>query len=79
MARTSQVLRQGSNASDAVPFVHRILRVLRPGGAPLKVAANELLKVLVGALTVDKKKYPVATYSCLLKKELRSLAHDEVS
>jgi hypothetical protein len=25
---TSQVLRQGSNASDAVPFVHRILHVL---------------------------------------------------
>ena len=28
MARTSQVLRQGSNASDAVLLVHRILRVL---------------------------------------------------
>ncbi len=26
MARGSQVWRQGSNASDAVPFVHRILR-----------------------------------------------------
>ena len=30
VARTSRVLRQGSNASDAVLFVHRILRVLRP-------------------------------------------------
>ena len=29
MARTYQVLRQGSNASDAVLVVHRILRVLR--------------------------------------------------
>ncbi len=28
VARTSGVLRQGSNASDAVPFVHHILRVL---------------------------------------------------
>ncbi len=28
MAKTSQLLRQGSNASDAVPFVHRILHVL---------------------------------------------------
>ena len=27
MARTSQVLRQGSNASDAVPFGHRILQL----------------------------------------------------
>ena len=42
MARTSQVLRQGSNASDAVLFVHRILRALddvanlieQPGLAP---------------------------------------------
>ena len=36
VARTPQVLRQGSNASDAVLFVHRILRVLieQPGLAP---------------------------------------------
>ena len=36
VARTSQVLRQGSNASDAVLFVHRILRVLRSGAGYLK-------------------------------------------
>jgi hypothetical protein len=32
VARMSQVLRQGSNASDAVLFVHHILRVLSRGG-----------------------------------------------
>ncbi len=39
MARTSQVLRQGSNASDAVPFGHRILQRARPLSA---VSTNQL-------------------------------------
>ena len=45
-ARTSQVLRQGSNASDAVPFVHRILGVLS-----LDVGNIKLEKAL-GAVSV---------------------------
>lgn len=47
-----------------------IAQEIKPGGEPLKMAANELLKILVGAMTLEKKKYPLATYSCLLKKEL---------
>ena len=38
--RTSRVLRQGSNASDAVPFVHRILRVLRSSAINIEWAAK---------------------------------------
>ncbi len=37
VARTSQLLRKGTNASDAVVFVHHILRVLQPGKVLWKV------------------------------------------
>ena len=47
MAKTSQPLRQGSNTSDAVPFVHRILHVL--------IAKEDFPKILVNGIHEELK------------------------